>query len=187
MNISKALNSSLVELHTVVAMLGDSPILIEQPEFVDLQLNLKSVQSDIGQLQSGLQIGNEKTEALKKEISLIEVELEENKDMSRSHQEQLLIASKLKEAIQAQADQNERFSNDFQTVKKRLLSHENSINEVSSLPEEVKMIKNQTEETQFLLNNVVAEFERQDSEVRESLRLVFILLSHWLILRYFDQ
>ena len=37
------------------------------------------------------------------------------------HEEQLLIASKLKEAIQAQADQNERFSNDFQTVKKRLL------------------------------------------------------------------
>ena len=36
-------------------------------------------------------------------------------------EEQLLIASKLKEAIQAQADQNERFSNDFQTVKKRLL------------------------------------------------------------------
>jgi len=57
------------------------------------------------------------------------------------------------------------------------ISHENSINEVSSLPEEVKMIKNQTDETQFLLNNVVAEFERQDSEVRESLRLVFILLS----------
>ena len=168
----------------MVSMLGDSPLLIEQPEFVDLQLNLKSVQSDIGQLQSGLQIGNEKTEALKKEISLIEVELEENKDMSRSHQEQLLIASKLKEAIQAQADQNERFSNDFQTVKKRLLSHENSINEVSSLPEEVKMIKNQTEETQFLLNNVVAEFERQDSEVRESLRSVFILRSHRLAMRY---
>ena len=59
------------------------------------------------------------------------------------------------------------------------LSHENSINEVSSLPEEVKIIKNQTDETQFLLNNVVAEFERQDSEVRESLRLVFILLSQW--------
>ena len=37
------------------------------------------------------------------------------------YEEQLLIASKLKEAIQAQADQNERFSNDFQTVKKRLL------------------------------------------------------------------
>ena len=57
----KALNSSLLELQTVVAMLGDTPLLIEQPEFVDLQLNLKSVQSDIGQLQSGLQIGNEKT------------------------------------------------------------------------------------------------------------------------------
>ena len=165
----------MLELQTVVSMLGDSPILIEQPEFVDLQLNLKSVQSDIGQLQSGLQIGNEKTEALKKEITLIGSELEENKDMSRSHQEQLLIASKLKEAIQAQADQNERFSNDFQTVKKRLLSHENSINEVSALPEELKLIKNQTDETRFLLNNVVAEFERQDSEVRESLRLVFIL------------
>ena len=162
-------------------MLGDSPILIEQPEFVDLQLNLKSVQSDIGQLQSGLQIGNEKTEALKKEITLIGSELEENKDMSRSHQEQLLIASKLKEAIQAQADQNERFSNDFQTVKKRLLSHENSINEVSALPEELKLIKNQTDETRFLLNNVVAEFERQDSEVRESLRLVFILFFYLLI------
>ena len=67
-------------------MLGDTPLLIEQPEFVDLQLNLKSVQSDIGQLQSGLQIGNEKTEALKKEITLIEGELEENRDMSRSHQ-----------------------------------------------------------------------------------------------------
>ena len=53
------------------------------------------------------------------------------------------------------------------------------IDEVSSLPEQVKMIKNQTDETQFLLNNVVAEFERQDSEVRESLRLVFILLSQW--------
>lgn len=52
---------------------------------------------------------------------------------------------------------------------KTLISHENSINEVSSLPEEVKIIKNQTDETQFLLNNVVAEFERQDSEVRESL------------------
>ena len=82
----KALNSSLLELQTVVAMLGDTPLLIEQPEFVDLQLNLKSVQSDIGQLQSGLQIGNEKTEALKKEITLIEGELEENRDMSRSHQ-----------------------------------------------------------------------------------------------------
>ena len=75
-----------MELQTVVAMLGDTPLLIEQPEFVDLQLNLKSVQSDIGQLQSGLQIGNEKTEALKKEITLIEGELEENRDMSRSHQ-----------------------------------------------------------------------------------------------------
>merc|ERR1711917_33983 len=83
----KALNSSLLELQTVVAMLGDTPLLIEQPEFVDLQLNLKSVQSDIGQLQSGLQIGNEKTEALKKEITLIEGELEENKDVSRSHQD----------------------------------------------------------------------------------------------------
>jgi len=62
---------------------------------------------------------------------------------------------------------------------KTVPSHENSINEVSALPEEVKMIKNQTDETQFLLNNVVAEFERQDSEVRESLRLVFILLSQW--------
>ena len=70
-------------------MLGDTPLLIEQPEFVDLQLNLKSVQSDIGQLQSGLQIGNEKTEALKKEITLIEGELEENRDMSRSHQDRV--------------------------------------------------------------------------------------------------
>ena len=70
-------------------MLGDTPLLIEQPEFVDLQLNLKSVQSDIGQLQSGLQIGNEKTEALKKEITLIEGELEENKDVSRSHQDRV--------------------------------------------------------------------------------------------------
>ena len=85
----KALNSSLLELQTVVAMLGDTPLLIEQPEFVDLQLNLKSVQSDIGQLQSGLQIGNEKTEALKKEITLIEGELEENKDVSRSHQDRV--------------------------------------------------------------------------------------------------
>ena len=85
----KALNSSLLELQTVVAMLGDTPLLIEQPEFVDLQLNLKSVQSDIGQLQSGLQIGNEKTEALKKEITLIEGELEENRDMSRSHQDRV--------------------------------------------------------------------------------------------------
>lgn len=78
-----------MELQTVVAMLGDTPLLIEQPEFVDLQLNLKSVQSDIGQLQSGLQIGNEKTEALKKEITLIEGELEENRDMSRSHQDRV--------------------------------------------------------------------------------------------------
>ena len=78
-----------MELQTVVAMLGDTPLLIEQPEFVDLQLNLKSVQSDIGQLQSGLQIGNEKTEALKKEITLIEGELEENKDVSRSHQDRV--------------------------------------------------------------------------------------------------
>ena len=78
-----------MELQTVVAMLGDTPLLIEQPEFVDLQLNLKSVQSDIGQLQSGLQIGNEKTEALKKEITLIEGEIEENRDMSRSHQDRV--------------------------------------------------------------------------------------------------
>ena len=84
-----------MELQTVVAMLGDTPLLIEQPEFVDLQLNLKSVQSDIGQLQSGLQIGNEKTEALKKEITLIEGELEENRDMSRSHQDRVLKKNKI--------------------------------------------------------------------------------------------
>ena len=103
-----------MELQTVVAMLGDTPLLIEQPEFVDLQLNLKSVQSDIGQLQSGLQIGNEKTEALKKEITLIEGELEENRDMSRSHQD------RVKKTKLQLCDFKLRFGN-IATIKKHFL------------------------------------------------------------------